>query len=121
MLLAAVIGPALFLSSCTPPGLMFQSAGSAIHTKDKVILFFSDQKKMEDEEQYYDALLAIKDQYPEDYEKMRVYQDDKKNPFGISTYPSLLVINNQKVVVHIEGNVQSKEEILKPLTKVLQN
>ncbi|KZZ83012.1 hypothetical protein [Bacillus sp. SJS] len=121
MFLAVMIGPVLFLSSCTFPGLMSQTSGTSIQTKDKVIVFFSDGDKIEDEKQYYDALLAIKEKYPVDSKNFKVYQEEQNNPFGVRKYPSLLVMDNKKVVIHIEGMVQTKEEILKPLRKVLKH
>ncbi|MGD6818387.1 hypothetical protein ACQCVE_15105 [Metabacillus sp. 113a] len=119
ILLAALIGSVLILSSCTFPGVISQTAVPPVHSKEKVILFFSDEKKIEEEEQYYDALLAIKDKYPAEYKKMRIYQEEQKNPYGVSTYPALMIMENHEIVVRIEGIVNSKDEILAPIKKAL--
>ncbi|MTH52567.1 hypothetical protein GKZ89_04040 [Bacillus mangrovi] len=119
ILLAAVIGPALLLSSCSLQEALSSTPAPQVQSKGKIIVFFSDGEKIEEEEQYYDALLDIKEEYPEEYEKMRVYQEEQKNPFGIKSFPSLLIMEDRKIRVHVEGALKTKDQILSEIKTVL--
>lgn len=89
-------------------------------TRDKQILFFSDDKNIDREAIYYDALLVIKEDFPEEFENMRVISENMdKHLYEVDTYPSLLVVSKKEILVQIEGTVLSKEEILEPVSNAL--
>lgn len=111
----------ILLSSCSFNAPLTSPVGSTTN-ENMQILFFSDESKLEQEDVYYDALLELKKEYPQAINNMRVYQPtSKKNPFKVETYPSLLIIDHDKIIVEIEGSISSKEEILSPIKRVLAN
>ncbi|WP_051475548.1 MULTISPECIES: hypothetical protein [Bacillaceae] len=88
--------------------------------RDKQIVFFSDDKNIDREAIYYDALLVIKEDFPEEFENMRVISENMdKHLYEVDTYPSLLVVSKKEILVQIEGTVLSKEEILEPVSNAL--
>ncbi|MFY4773687.1 hypothetical protein [Metabacillus sp. RGM 3146] len=118
--LITIIMPVLFLTSCSAYDFASPSNGR-IKAKDKQIFFFSDEENIDKETKYYDALLDIKQKYPKEVRQMKVYQTEQKNPLQNHTFPSLVVIDNNQVIVKINGFVKSKEEIVRPITKALSN
>ncbi|WP_243290860.1 hypothetical protein [Bacillus sp. FJAT-47783] len=85
------------------------------------ILFFSDVRTINEEAVYYDALLQLKKDYPKEIENMVVFQaaQTSDEPFDIDTYPSLLVVENNQIIVHIQGRVEQKETIVEAVQNVL--
>jgi hypothetical protein len=88
------------------------------------LLFFSDEKNLYKEAKYYDALLEIKTKFPEQVSKMKVISsasDDQLNEqYNVKTFPTLLVVKDNKVVLKIDGNTD-KKDIVDPIIKVLSN
>jgi hypothetical protein len=88
------------------------------------LLFFSDENNLHKEAKYYDALLEIKKKFPEQVSNMKVISstnDDQLNEqFNVSTYPTLLVIKENKVVLKIAGKAE-KKDIVDPVLNVLSN
>lgn len=115
-----IMMPLLILTSCSAYDFTASSNGR-IKAKDKQIFFFSDEENIDKEAKYYDALLDIKQKYPKAVRHMKVYQTEQKNPLKIHTFPSLVVIDNNQVIVKINGFVKSKEEIVRPITRALSN
>lgn len=83
------------------------------------ILFFSDENQIDQEASYYDALLDLEKDYPDQIDKMKVYDNRKGWEDEIETVPTLMVVDQRHVVVKIEGCVKKKEDIIKPLQHVL--
>ncbi|MBD1380901.1 hypothetical protein [Metabacillus arenae] len=110
--------PLFILSACSPTQL-FANDHSLKGLKDRQILFYSDVQNMDKEAVYYDALLELKKEYPSEVKNMKVYQTQQEGPFDIDTYPSLIIVENNEIVIHIKGNVMDKEEITDPVLKVL--
>ena len=118
-ILIIFIIPVVVLSSCEN---MLFSEGPSDFTinRDKQIVFFSDDKNIDREAIYYDALLDIKEDFPEEFENMRVVSENTDKPiYEVDTYPSLLVVTKEEILVQIEGTVLSKEEILEPVSNAL--
>ncbi|KKI93960.1 hypothetical protein WQ54_01710 [Bacillus sp. SA1-12] len=89
-------------------------------TSEKQLLFFSDEENIDREAVYYDALLDIQKEFPEDFNNMKVIPENSNyKDFEVDIYPSLLVIKEDKVIVHIEGALLTKDEIMKPISKAL--
>jgi hypothetical protein len=120
-ILIAFIIPVIILSSCENV-LFSQGTTDEELTKEKQLLFFSDDDNIDREAVYYDALLDIKKEFPEEIENMKVFSehsDSKQYEVEVDIYPSLLVIDKDGVVVHIEGAVLTKEEIMEPIANAL--
>lgn len=116
-LILACIMSVLILSSCDSNNEFDEN-----EIKDKQILFFSDDSNIEREAVYYDAILDLRKEFPEEIDSMKVISDEKEyGPFKVNTIPSLIVIEKKEVIVHIEGNVLAKEDILKPISDALMN
>ncbi len=81
--------------------------------------FFSDENQIDQEAPYYDALLDLEKDYPEQIDKMKVYDNKEGWEDEIETVPTLMVVDQRHVVVKIEGCVKKKEDIIKPLQHVL--
>ncbi|WP_078547406.1 hypothetical protein [Litchfieldia alkalitelluris] len=102
----------VFLTSCNNG---INESNTHFHTDDeKFIMFFSDEENIDKEGNYYDALLELKDEYPDDISKMRIIplEDSYKySSINISTYPALVVIEKNKIVKQIDGQTETKEII----------
>lgn len=118
-ILIAFIIPVIVLSSCE--NLLFSEGPlNEDIPQDKQLVFFSDDENIQREAVYYDALLDIKKNFPEEFENMKIISEKTdNNQFEIETFPSLLVIDKKQVLVQIEGSVVSKEDILKPVSSAL--
>ncbi|MEK5443293.1 MULTISPECIES: hypothetical protein [unclassified Fredinandcohnia] len=107
----------IFLSSCSS----YQTQPTLPEIKDKQIIFFSDEDNIHNESNYYDALLELRNKFPTEIANMKVVSSEDNRlytKYKIDEYPSLLIIEQDKVLEKIEGNVD-KEEIIIPLENVL--
>ncbi|WP_226665934.1 hypothetical protein [Metabacillus litoralis] len=119
LLLITFIIPVIVLSSCDNV-LFLNGAPKENIAQDKQLLFFSDDDNIDREAIYYEALLDIKKDFPKEFEDMQIYSEKNNNKtYEVDTYPSLLVVDKEEIVVHIEGSVLSKEEILEPISNAL--
>jgi len=109
----------LLLTSCSI--LHNDTDGEKFQFEGKQILFFTDERYINDEAVYYDALLDLKHEYPDEIENMMVFhaKQTDNEPFNINTYPSLVVVENNEIIMHIKGHVEQKEEIVNSIAKVL--
>jgi hypothetical protein len=117
--LIAFIISIILLTSCDNK-LFSNDESDEEHIQDIQLLFYSDVAHIDREAVYYDALLDIKKEFPEVFENMKVVSeknDDKK--YEVDIYPSLLVIEKEEVIVHIEGAVLTKAEIIEPIVHAL--
>lgn len=119
LLLLITFIPVIVLSSCD--NIFFsKSSPTEDITQDKQLLFFSDDNNIDREAVYYEALLDIKKEYPKKIEEMQIYSEKKDHKlYNVDTYPSLLVVDKEEILVHIEGAVLSKEEILESISNAL--
>ncbi|WP_253907647.1 hypothetical protein [Bacillus sp. WMMC1349] len=83
------------------------------------LLFFSDDDHIEREVTYYDALLELKKKHPKQVANMNILNKKGKWKKEVNTFPCLLLIDNKKVLVKIEGKIRNKEKILNSLEKKL--
>jgi hypothetical protein len=87
----------------------------------KQLLFFSDEKNIQNEGAYYDALLEIKKNYPHIVSNMTVISSTENRELGkfkVDTFPAIIVVYNDQVIFKIKGNI-NKHKIINPLVKVL--
>lgn len=107
----------IFLSSCSS----YQTQPTLPEMEEKQIIFFSDEDNLHNESNYYDALLELRNKFPTEIANMKVVSSEDNRlytKYKIEEYPSLLIIEQDKVLEKIEGNVD-KEEIIIPLENVL--
>lgn len=105
------------LSSCSS----YQTQSTIAETDEKQIIFFSDEDNLRNESNYYDALLELRNKFPTEIANMKVVSSEDNRlytKYKIEEYPSLLIVQQNKVLKKIEGNVD-KDEILIPLENVL--
>ncbi|QGQ47008.1 hypothetical protein [Metabacillus sediminilitoris] len=120
-ILIAFIILVFILSSCQN-GAFSQGEIDKEFPQDKQLLFFSDDDNIDREAVYYDALLDIRKEFPEEFENMRIITDNNnKSQYEVDIYPSLLVVKHEEIVVQIEGDVFTKEEIMKPVIDALSH
>ncbi|MCA1029899.1 hypothetical protein LCL95_02485 [Bacillus timonensis] len=89
--------------------------------QDKQILFFSDERNLKEEVNYYDALIELKEMFPKEVANMRVIsQKETIAGLNITTYPTLIVIHDNQILKRIQGYL-SKEEIIAPIEEALSH
>ncbi|MRX71664.1 hypothetical protein GJU40_05680 [Bacillus lacus] len=111
--------PLIILSACSHLSFYQKEHGSVELHSDRQILFFSNESRIDKETAYYDALLDLKKDFPQEINGMIVYPEKKKNPYKVDSYPAIIVIENETILLHLEGSYTAKDEILKPLKKIL--
>ena len=96
----------------------------AFDQNTKQLIFFSDEEEYEREVSYYDALIELKRDYPEEIKDMKIFttSDSKKyfETFQIDRCPALIVFYNNEVIVVIEGKA-TVEEIVTPVSNALSS
>ena len=96
----------------------------AFDQNTKQLIFFSDEEEYEREVSYYDALIELKRDYPEEIKDMKVFttSDSKKyfETFQIDQCPALIVFYNNEVIVVIEGKA-TVEEIVTPISNAFSS
>lgn len=92
------------------------------HTKQ--ILFFSDESKYQLEASYYDALIELKQHYPEEIKNMMTLSPENAEKyyewFDVKECPALIVVYNDQIVVRVNGE-NSKHEIIEPISTALSS
>lgn len=115
LLLASSI---LILGSCS----ILEKKELQFKNNVKQIIFFSDEENYEAENSYYDALIELRNRFPNEIKNMLILSSNNAKPYyqayQIDSCPALLVIYNNEVVVKIIG-AATKDEIIKPITDVL--
>lgn len=88
------------------------------------LLFFSNNEDMKQEENYYDVLIDLKRQYPKEVSNLDLTRaentDELIQKYNIKTFPSLILMKENKVVLRMEGE-KSEKEIKASLVKLLNN
>lgn len=96
----------------------------SIDQNTKQVVFFSDEEDYEQEVSYYDAIIQLKREYPEEIKNMKTLSTsemkDYTHIFQINHCPALLVYYKDQVIVEIEGNA-TIDEIVTPVANVLSN
>lgn len=95
-----------------------------IDSSKKQIIFFSDESKYQLEASYYDAIIELKQSFPEEVKNMMTLSpknsEDYYKRFEVNECPTILVIYNEKIVARIDGE-SSKNEIIKPISTALSS
>ncbi|MFN2746063.1 MULTISPECIES: hypothetical protein [Bacillus] len=75
---------------------------------------------MDREIAYYDALMDLKKEYPKQVANMEILEEKGKWKKDVHIFPCLLLVNDKKVLVKIEGKIKDKEKIVKLLKEQLK-
>ncbi|WP_453997237.1 hypothetical protein [Bacillus nitroreducens] len=105
------------LASCSS----FNNQQPLPENNEKQIIFFSDVENLRNESSYYDALLELRAKYPTEIENMKVISSDDNRQYTnyqVEEFPSLLIIQHNKILAKIEGIVE-KDDIITPLEDIL--
>lgn len=102
---------ALILSGCSITQGMPKQNEKIDEIKDQQLIFFSDDQNMEEEVVYYDAILDLKKDFPEQILKMEVLEETDGWQDEVNTIPCLILVNNDKIVEKVEGSANQKDEI----------
>lgn len=112
--------------------LFMTSSCNHIETKDdlhfeqniKQIIFFSDYNQYEQEASYYDAIIELKKEFPDEIKNMKTITEVNArkyyDAFDIQSCPAILLIYNEEVIVKVKGEA-TKEQIVKPILDALKN
>lgn len=88
----------------------------------KQIVFFSDSSNYTNEASYYDAIIELKQNFPNEIKNMKIVNpaDTKKyfKAFDIDDCPAILVVYEDETLVKVVGDV-SKERIIEPMAEAL--
>lgn len=109
----------LLTSSCTNPNV---SDDLNLNKDIKQVVFFSDEEDYNHEASYYDAIIELKKQYPNEIDNMMVIPASSAKEyydiFEVENCPAILVVYGDQVIARVNGSV-TKNQIIEPLAKVL--
>ncbi|WP_051314744.1 hypothetical protein [Alteribacter aurantiacus] len=77
-----------------------------------VTVLFSDENQINQEIHYYDAVLRLQNDHSEKIDKVKVIdakEEDYTSTYEISTFPTLIIIDNNEVTLRIEGNLDNEQ------------
>ncbi|WP_080846709.1 hypothetical protein [Cytobacillus gottheilii] len=111
---------ALFIltsSSCSKA----ESPDLEINDDVKQILFFSDEANYRQEVAYYDAIIELKQKYPEAIKNMKVIYEDRQylDQFELERSPAMVLVYEDQTLVKVDGIVK-KDQIIKPIENALE-
>jgi hypothetical protein len=113
----------LLLTSCD-----YISSNKVVLAEDqfieKQVIFFTDERNVSKEIPYYDAIIELKKQYPDDLKRLKVVSLNTEAPNEIAdsppTSPAIVVVENNQVICKVEGDI-SKEDIIKPVSTAIES
>jgi hypothetical protein len=113
-----ILSSILLLNSCL-------SATSSLEnplqqTEEPITVLFSDSSTIQDEKTYYDALLELKQNYPNDMPSFFIIDATERDAiryFNIEQFPTMLVLTGDQENLRMEGII-SKDEILANLIEI---
>jgi hypothetical protein len=115
---AVLVISIMLLSGC----IIIKQEGLNIQSPERQVLLFSDEKNIGAEERYYDALLDLRGQFPEELKNIRIVHQSSiwinHDLVELQSYPALVIIENNKILAKIEGSVP-KQHITKQLQRAL--
>ncbi|MDX8359927.1 hypothetical protein [Cytobacillus sp. IB215316] len=108
----------IFIASCQ------QNDTSSIpkNKDDLQLMFFSDENNVQNEINYYDALLELKKEFPHEISNMVIIssQTEELNiNININQYPALVMMYDNEIIAQVEGHI-SKDEIMNPIKEALE-
>jgi hypothetical protein len=86
------------------------------------IIFFSDETNVQQEAAYYDAIIELRRDFPNEVENMMVFSKDEGKKYfdslQIKNSPAIIIIYNDEIVANING-LASKDQIMQPISQAL--
>jgi hypothetical protein len=99
-----------------------QADSLSLTSNSKQVVFFSDKEEYEKEISYYNAIIELKKEYPEEIKNMKVLtvSEMKENydTFRVNHCPAILVYDHNHVIVQIQGNAETWD-IINPIANAL--
>lgn len=93
-----------------------------IDTSIKQIIFFSNESEYQYEASYYDAIIELKKEFPEEIKNMLTLSPAKAkqyyDTFKVKDCPAIIVIYQDQIIAKVDGET-TKEQIVKPIAQVL--
>ncbi|WP_163103157.1 hypothetical protein [Peribacillus alkalitolerans] len=104
-----------------------ESSSTALpRTENKQLLFVTSKDKYMLENEYYDALIELKDKFPKETNQMVVIEADSKKFKETSQLlnhiqaPAIVIMENRKIKLEIQGVHTNKEVIVEKIHRVLE-
>ncbi|WP_059104974.1 hypothetical protein [Shouchella shacheensis] len=115
-----MVAVVFFLSGCS--FFTSSSASAPLHDEEDgmVTILFSDRNSMEEETNYYNALLDVQNQNSEVPSFILCESSDKEavDYYGVNEYPTMLVLDGDQEKLRVEG-VQKRELIYHKLSALI--
>lgn len=93
-------------------------------TDKKQVIFFTAETNLKEDAAYYDAVLELKNKFPDTMKEMEVLNrnEDKiyYDRFQIEICPAIIVIYNNKILIKMNGS-ESTYKIVQSISDVLVN
>ncbi|MBM7095981.1 MULTISPECIES: hypothetical protein [Alteribacter] len=77
-----------------------------------IAVLFSDESQIEQEVNYYDAVLDLQQDHTDKIDSVKVVDSDEEEyiqSYDIESFPTLIIISDHEVKVKIEGNLDSRQ------------
>ncbi|TYS68538.1 hypothetical protein FZC75_17760 [Sutcliffiella horikoshii] len=82
----------------------------------RTLVFFTDESNLQDESTYYDAIIDLKNSFPDEVANLKVVHSENEKllykQFNVKATPSLIVVHDNEVVTQIEGSKPKKDIII---------
>lgn len=102
---------AFILSGCSNTQGAAQQNDQDDELNEEHLIFFSDDQNMENEIVYYDVILDLKKDFPEQILNMEVLDNTDGWQEHVDTMPCLILVSGDKIVAKAEGSSTEKDEI----------
>ncbi|MCK6204034.1 small peptidoglycan-associated lipoprotein [Bacillus infantis] len=93
-----------------------------LDSSQKQVIFFTDESDYQNEAPYYDAIIELKKEFPDEMKKMKVITAAKAkkyySTFELKGCPAILVLHQNRITAKVNGDA-SKDKIIEPLSKAL--
>lgn len=101
-----------------------QEKNLGINENKKQIIFVSDEAQLHNEVPYYDAIIELRKQFPEEFKEMKTISPGTAKEFShlynMNNSPALLVVYKKEVIGIVDGE-SPKEEIIDTIEKALKD
>ncbi|MDX8364899.1 hypothetical protein [Cytobacillus sp. IB215665] len=106
----------IFIASCQQN----DTSSIQINKDDLQLMFFSDENNVQNEINYYDALLELKKEFPHEISNMVIISSQAEEVnISINQYPALVMMYDNEIIAQVEGHI-SKDEIMNPIKEALE-
>ncbi len=82
----------------------------------RTLVFFTDESNLQDESTYYDAIIDLKNSFPDEVANLKVVHSENEKllykQFNVKATPSLIVVHDNEVVTQIEGSKPKKDIVV---------